>query len=1087
VQRSRLVVRRALSQRLLIVAASATALFAVTVLAALAGYATSVTSEGLRLTLAGASFQSAGTRITTTVAARNLPEEQRKVAAAVGKVYGRIPVAMSLSARGDSYVAPGQERSSHPQLTTFATYSDVGRHARLTAGRWPADTTAGAVEAALPAPAAQAMSLSAGQTVTLRSRVGGAPVTVKITGLFQVNRPDDYFWGGDRLITKGSERLGYTTFGPLIVSPATFTSRFATIVTARWLALPSVQAIHAGQLESVAVRARALPAALASAGGTPGGSGYAVSSSVSDLLTQVDRALLVARSTLLIPALQLVVLAVYTLVLVARLLAEHRRIEITLMRARGAAGRQIAALAIGEGMLLSAPAAVASPFLAPPLVHAAAATPVLKASGLRLDLAPSGLTWSIAIAAALACAVAITLPPLRGIRQTYVETVTARGRDKRRGLIQRAGGDLALVVLAGLAIWQLGHYGGPVTATSAQGLGIDPLIVAGPALALLAGGVLVLRLVPIVSRTGERATAHGRGLALAVGTRQVSRRPLRTAGPALLLVMTVAVGVLSVATGVTWRQSQLDQADFQAGTDLRITAPSDPAAPVPAGQGDLYGRLPGVTAVSPVLRGTGSTGSTDVAVLAVDTTKVGGMLRTRSGPPASAQIARLTAGRTTAAVMPVPGRPARLSAGFRINTTGQGGPVEMSMIISDALQVSYEVGLGGVPADGNTHTKIIDLAGLAGHDGAFSYPVAVRGVRFSYIRTPADAPTGLTMTAVRAGTATGFGPALTAPAAAHWSGQINMSGWTSRPAKFRSGGLLTVPLPTDADPNDSAPQVTGNLVLRPGPAGTGLPQPAPMPAIVTTQLAARAHTGVSGRMTVTENGIEQPITIAAVVPALPSTAAGAPGVLLDYGTLSDELLAAGVTPSPPTEWWLATRDGDTAPAMHALGAHPTRSGAIVDRIALRHRLRDAPLGSALQGALILGFAAALVFAAIGFAVHTAVSARERVTEFAILRALGVTARQVFGLIAVEQAFLVGLGLAGGLLLGTVVAHLVVPHIVLTVRATTPYPPAHVAIQWPVVLAMLTGIVVLLAAVLLLLVRSLRRRGVGQAMRLGEDR
>jgi ABC-type antimicrobial peptide transport system permease subunit len=128
-----------------------------------------------------------------------------------------------------------------------------------------------------------------------------------------------------------------------------------------------------------------------------------------------------------------------------------------------------------------------------------------------------------------------------------------------------------------------------------------------------------------------------------------------------------------------------------------------------------------------------------------------------------------------------------------------------------------------------------------------------------------------------------------------------------------------------------------------------------------------------------------------------------------------------------------------------------------------------------------------VFAAIGFAVNTAVSARERAGEFAILRALGVRGRQVLGLVAVEQAFLVGMGLAGGLLLGIVVARLVVPHVVLTVSATAPYPPAQVILRWPVVLAMLAAIVVLLTAVLLLLVRSLRRGGPGQTLRLGEDR
>ncbi|HEY0541496.1 MAG TPA: ABC transporter permease [Actinoallomurus sp.] len=1082
-----LVVRRALGHRLLVVAASATALFAVTVLAALGGYAAQVTGEGLRTTLAGATFNGAGTRISTAVTARDIPAEQRHVSAAITGAYGRIPVAISLSARGDSYVVPGQERSDHPRLTVFATYSGIEGHARLTAGRWPGATSGRTVEAALPAPAARAMGLRTGETVTLHSRVSQPPVRVRITGLFTAGRADDYFWGGDRLVTTGVERLGYTTFGPLVVPPATFTTRFTTSVTARWLVLPSLQALRSGELKDVAARARALPAALGT--GAPGGSSYSVKSSAPDLLTQVDRALLVSRSTLLIPALQLVVLAVYTLVLVARLLAEHRRVEITLMRARGASGRQIAALAVGEGLLLSLPSALAAPFLAPLLVRAVAATPFLGRTGLRLDLTPSPLTWGIAVGAALACAAAITVPPLRGIGRTYVETMTARGRGERRGMIQRAGADLALVVVAALAVWQLAHYGGPVTANRAAGLGVDPLIVAGPALALLAGGIVILRLVPVVSRAGERATTRTRGLAPAVGTRQVSRRPLRTAGPALLLVMTVAVGVLSVVTGVTWRQSQLDQADFQAATDLRVGAPADQASPAPAGQGGRYARLPGVTAVSPVLRDTGSTGSTDVTVLAVDADRLAGLLRSRSGIPPGTPIARLTSGGTALAAVPVPGRPTRLSAGFRVAATPSADPVAISVIIGDALHTAYEVDAGSIPADGRTHTRTIGLSALAGRDGVLSYPLAVRGFRFTYVRAWARPATGLAVTEIRPGTSGGLGRALRVPARTHWSGQVTLSAGAGSALGFGSGGLMTARLPTASDPATQTPQIAGSVVLRNGPAtaATGPSQPEAIPALVTRDLAARAHVGLGGRLDLNENGVEQPITVVGVVPALPSTSPGTPAVLVDWTALGEQALGSGGAAPTPTEWWLATRGGDTTAAARALGAHPTWGGPTTDRSALRHRLRDAPLGGALQGALILGFGAALVFAAIGFAVNTAVSARERVTEFAILRALGIAGRQVLGLVAVEQAFLVGMGLAGGLVLGVVVAHLVVPHVVLTVSAAAPYPPAHVIVEWPVILALLAVIVVLLTALLLLLVRSLRRGGPGQSMRLGEDR
>ncbi|GAB3973236.1 hypothetical protein GCM10029978_052100 [Actinoallomurus acanthiterrae] len=438
--------------------------------------------------------------------------------------------------------------------------------------------------------------------------------------------------------------------------------------------------------------------------------------------------------------------------------------------------------------------------------------------------------------------------------------------------------------------------------------------------------------------------------------------------------------------------------------------------------------------------------------------------------------------------MPVSGRPERLSVGLRIGRTPQALPVSLSVLVSDAFDVVYEIDLGKAPADGDTHLQVADVAGLAGRDGAISYPIAVRGFRFTYPQT-SGGPADLTVTEVRGGTGNRLGPPARRPAGAHWTGQVEMSDGGSETAGIKAGGLVTARLPAGRDdyyfPNATT---TGVVVLRAGDrtAGAATDRAGPIPAIVTRELAARAHAGVGGRITITENGVQQPLTIVGVAPALPSAEPGSPGVLVDWAALADASLAVGVTPTQPAEWWLATRDGDTAATARALHDHPAWGDRIVDRVALRHRLRDTPLGGSLQGALVLGFAAAIVFAVIGLAVDTVVSARERAVEFAVLRVLGVSGRQVVGLIAVEQGFLVGLGLLGGVLLGVVVAHLVLPYVVLTVRATAPYPPVHVVLQWPVVVAMVAGMTAAFALTFLVLVRHLTRNGLG-CMRVGEDR
>ncbi|OLT24090.1 hypothetical protein BJF79_45485 [Actinomadura sp. CNU-125] len=104
----------------------------------------------------------------------------------------------------------------------------------------------------------------------------------------------------------------------------------------------------------------------------------------------------------------------------------------------------------------------------------------------------------------------------------------------------------------------------------------------------------------------------------------------------------------------------------------------------------------------------------------------------------------------------------------------------------------------------------------------------------------------------------------------------------------------------------------------------------------------------------------------------------------------------------------------------------------------------------------------------------------------MLRALGVHPRQVAGMLAVEQAFLVLLGLAGGTLLGFVMARLVVPHIVIGVQAAPPYPPADLVVRWPLVLAMLAGAVAILGLVLPPVLRALGRGEPGTGLRAGEE-
>ncbi|SCF65678.1 hypothetical protein GA0115280_105162 [Streptomyces sp. Cmuel-A718b] len=169
-----------------------------------------------------------------------------------------------------------------------------------------------------------------------------------------------------------------------------------------------------------------------------------------------------------------------------------------------------------------------------------------------------------------------------------------------------------------MAYWQLDRQagGGALTGDRAGNLGIDPLLVTAPALALLAGTVLTLRLLPPAARLAERRAAKGRGLPAALAGWQFSRRPLRGAGPVLLLVLSVAMGMLAIGQSASWDRSQSDQADFGSGAAVRLVG-GHGSGPAAAG---IYSGLDGVRQAAPAHRTTvEASGGRTAEVLALDT------------------------------------------------------------------------------------------------------------------------------------------------------------------------------------------------------------------------------------------------------------------------------------------------------------------------------------------------------------------------------------------------------------------------------------------------------------------------------------
>ncbi|WP_432003273.1 ABC transporter permease [Streptomyces sioyaensis] len=569
---------RVRAHRLLLTAALLSVLLTTTVLATLTAFTGAIGDAGLRQALRTRAAPAAALQVKAQLPAAQKQSADRAVARGARRAFDGLPFTVRTLVRSGPYALPRTLRSppapkDEPDLTQLAAL-DRSR-LTLTAGHWPTAVRRGPLPVAMPAAAAARLGIAPGRRLTLDNRLSGsAPVTVEVTGVYRPTDRADPYWKLDDLGGRGVRTLGFTTYGPLYTDPAAFRGGAARDGGATpgggaargggvaqdsvgWLATADFRPLTADRLTALSAAATAAPKALMA---DPAFAGQATATTgLPDALGQLQRALLVNRSTILIVALQLILLAGCALLLVARMLSTERAGETALLRARGGSRRRIAGLALAESLLLAAPAALGAPPLTGPLLHLLAGHGPSARIGLPLDTGLTGATWLTGGAVALGCALAVAAPALlrtgpaapriRRVRALPGATGPAAARTEWKAW-GRTGADLGLLVIAGVAFWQLqrqtagdGAGSGVLTGDTTGQLGIDPVLVAAPALALLAGTVLTLRLLPLAARLAERGAARGRGLAAALAGWQLSRRPQRAAGPVLLLVLATALGM----------------------------------------------------------------------------------------------------------------------------------------------------------------------------------------------------------------------------------------------------------------------------------------------------------------------------------------------------------------------------------------------------------------------------------------------------------------------------------------------------------------------------------------------------------------
>ena len=517
--------------------------------------------------------------------------------------------------------------------------------------------------------------------------------------------------------------------------------------------------------------------------------------------------------------------------------------------------------------------------------------------------------------------------------------------------------------------------------------------------------MVLLRLLPVTARIGDRMAARGRRLGAAMASWEISRRPVRQGASVLLVVLAAATSTLALAQHESWRRSIQDQAAFTAGAavrvDTQLTARPGPAA--------VIAHAPGVLGAMPVAR-PASNGPGQVLALNARQAAATVLLRPDLSGLSPAALWRPLIPR--AAGLAVPGRPARLAVSASLSrSAAKSSPMQAALEVMDATGASYSLPAGSLPADGRVHR----LVAVISPQRQAAYPLRLTGITLAY--TLPEARTPLAVLTIRglaaAGPAGPFAGAF-APgrAISHWVTPMSAPGLAFAISQAEGPGSPPAgPQSVVRDVSGAASQVLtidpgyGSVANLSGPATplsgqltlSALPPGGPIPAVATRAYLTGADVAVGDTLSVNIGTASIRARIVAAVSRFPTVTSGG-ALIMDLPTVQSVLTSESAGILPVTQWWLRTRGG-------AVPAGLPPGTTVTSRARTAAALLANPLSGLPQQALPAIALAAAALAAVGFSVGVTASVRERRGQRALLAALGVSRAAQARQLCLEQLML----------------------------------------------------------------------------------
>jgi len=150
------------------------------------------------------------------------------------------------------------------------------------------------------------------------------------------------------------------------------------------------------------------------------------------------------------------------------------------------------------------------------------------------------------------------------------------------------------------------------------------------------------------------------------------------------------------------------------------------------------------------------------------------------------------------------------------------------------------------------------------------------------------------------------------------------------------------------------------------------------------------------------------------------------------------------------------------------------------------KAKNDPFLLALNGILTLGFIISILVSFVGFLLYWILSLKGRTLQNGIMRAIGLSLRQLIGMLALEQLLTSGVAILIGVMVGNLASLLYVPNFQIAFNPSSLVPPFKVMFEAIDFIRLYSIVSIMLVIGLGILSYMLSRIRVHQALKLGED-